>query len=138
MMFVQNLGLLIILLSLINTSYSYLYPQHRVAFNPRGYASIINKICIHWYDYHQNEISTECDITADEPSSKTSPANWSIGYKLSIHTEAGTFHNGPYFWWDGWVNGIYCNDIHFHTQRGGLVVVESFNETIVYDKCFWD
>ncbi|CAB4489011.1 uncharacterized protein OCT59_024738 [Rhizophagus irregularis] len=136
MMFVQNLGLLIILLSLINTSYS--YPQHRVAFNPRGVNSVINRICIHWYDYHQNEISTECDIPAELFSSKTSPANWSIGYKLSIHTVAGTFHNGPYFWWDGWVNGIYCNDIHFHLREGGLVVVETLNKSIVYDKCSWE
>ncbi|PKK63675.1 hypothetical protein RhiirC2_788567 [Rhizophagus irregularis] len=136
MMFVQNLRLLIILLSVINISYS--YPQHRVAFNTRGYIEAINKICIHWYDYHQNEISDECDIPVGGPSSKTSPANWSIGYKLSIHTEGGTFHNGPFFWWDGWVNGIYCNDIHIHLKDAGFVIKDSFNMAIVYDKCFWE
>ncbi|CAB5369804.1 unnamed protein product [Rhizophagus irregularis] len=135
MMFVQNLGLLIILLSVINTSYS--YPEHRVAFNPRGYTEAINKICIHWYDYHQNEISTECNIPVGGPSSKTSLV-WSIGYKLSIHTEGGTFHNGPFFWWDGWVNGIYCNDIHIHLKGGGFIIKDSFKMAIVYDKCFWE
>jgi hypothetical protein len=135
-MFLQNLGLLIILLSLINTSYS--YPQHRVAFNPHGYLLVLNKICIHWFDYHQNEISSECDIPDKFPSSKTSPANWSIGYKLSLHTEFGTFQNDPYFWWDGWVDGIYCNDIHLYLQQGGLYLIEYLNKTIVYDKCSWE
>ncbi|CAI2185079.1 17415_t:CDS:2 [Funneliformis geosporum] len=118
----QNLGLLIILLSVINTSShpypiqeeSYrTHPVHRVALNPRGTEA--NKICIHWYDYTQQEKLSECDISIREPTSKTSP-DWSIGYKLSIH-DTGTFHRGPFFWWDGWVNGIYCNDIHLHLKE---------------------
>ncbi|CAB4477191.1 hypothetical protein RhiirA5_445141 [Rhizophagus irregularis] len=135
MMFVQNLGLLIILLSVINTSYS--YSEHKVAFNPRGYTEGLNKICIHWYDYHQNEISNECNIPVGGSSSKTSPV-WSIGYKLSMHTVGGTNHQGPFFWWDGWVNGIYCNDIHIHLKDAGFVIKDSFNMAIVYDKCFWE
>ncbi|CAI2196811.1 3504_t:CDS:2, partial [Funneliformis geosporum] len=47
------------------------------------------------------------------PTSKTSP-NWSIGYKLSIHMDTHTFHEGPYYWWDGWftinVSGRHKSD----------------------------
>ncbi|CAI2171800.1 1497_t:CDS:2 [Funneliformis geosporum] len=119
----QNLGFLIILLSVINTSsHPYpiqeetirTYPVHRVSFNPRGYTA--NKICIHWYDYTQQEKLTECDISYKKPTSKNSP-DWSIGYKLSIHTDGGTFHEGPFLWWDGWltinVSGINKSDIIF-------------------------
>ncbi|CAI2173635.1 5371_t:CDS:2, partial [Funneliformis geosporum] len=109
----QNLILLIILLSVINTSSHpypvqeakfHPYPVHRVGLNPRGYDTIFN-LCIHWYDYTQQEKSTVCDLPYHSPSSVTSP-DWSIGYKLSIHTESGTFHEGPYLWWDGWVEGF--------------------------------
>ncbi|CAI2182747.1 18243_t:CDS:2 [Funneliformis geosporum] len=147
----QNLGLLIILLFVINTSShpypiqeeSYrTYPIHRVALNPRGYHAI-NNICIHWYDYLQQEKSTDCDIPFPQSpiqvpsspmppnkpiqssSSKTSP-DWSIGYKLSIHTEAGTFHEGPFLWWDGWftinVSGNNKSDDYFWRNSTKLVV----------------
>ncbi|CAI2178692.1 748_t:CDS:1, partial [Funneliformis geosporum] len=71
--------LLIILISVINNS-SHPYPVqelfrtytvHRVTFNPRGY-DIIKKICIHWYDYTQQEKWTDLDI-ATEFQLKTSP-----------------------------------------------------------------
>ncbi|CAI2166396.1 20662_t:CDS:1 [Funneliformis geosporum] len=142
----KNLGLLIILLSVINTSShpypiheeSYrTYPIHSVSFNPRG-ADVISAICIHWYDYTQQEKWTDCNIKIRSPTSYTSP-DWSIGYKLSIHTLFGTFHIDPILWWDGWVGGKYCNDIHLYFKEGGTDLVLAFKLYIVYDnKCFWD
>ncbi|CAI2164623.1 16190_t:CDS:2 [Funneliformis geosporum] len=111
----QNLGLLIILLSVINTS-SHPYPAQEDS-------------------YHVHR--TDCNIATRSPTSYTSP-DWSIGYKLSIHTDAGTFHEGPFLWWDGWVNGIYCNDIHLHLKNTGFQLRLSYNLDISYDKCFWD
>ncbi|CAI2169230.1 14482_t:CDS:1 [Funneliformis geosporum] len=139
----QNLGLLIILLSVINTSsHPYpiqeesfrTYPVHRVAFNPRGFRTI-KEICIHWYDYTQNEKWTDCNIETRSPTSYTSP-DWSVGYKLSIHSDSGTFHEDSILWWDDYVGGIYCNDIHFHIR--GINTVLNFKWEIVADKCFWE
>ncbi|CAI2175676.1 1321_t:CDS:1 [Funneliformis geosporum] len=140
----QNLGFLIILLSVINTSFHPYpvqeesfnsYPVYRVALNPRGDDEIFN-LCIHWYDYTQQEKWTKCGLPNTSPSSETSP-DWSIGYKLSIHTIDGTFHAEPYLWWDGWIAGVYCNDLYLHTSGWDLVL--SYVINIVYDnKYFWE
>ncbi|CAI2179706.1 11794_t:CDS:2 [Funneliformis geosporum] len=110
------------------------YPVHRVAFNPRGYRTI-KEICIHWYDYTQKEKWTDCNIATRSPTSYTSP-DWSVGYKLSIHSDAGTFHEDPILWWDDYVGVIYCNDIHFYLS--GINTILNFKLEIVTDKCFWE
>ncbi|CAI2172669.1 2592_t:CDS:2 [Funneliformis geosporum] len=138
----QNLGLLIILLSVINTSsHPYpiqeesfrTYPVHRVAFNPRGFRTI-KEICIHWYDYTQNEKWTDCNIETRSPTSYTSP-DWSVGYKLSIHSDEGTFHEGPFLWWDGWfsinVSGNNISDVLFWRNSTEVVVFAQVIYTIV-------
>ena len=85
----------------------------------------------------QQEKLTECNIPPEGPTSKTSP-DWSVGYKLSTHTEGGTLHEGPFFWWDGWMEEYIVTIIHIHLKNGGFTFKLSFNEDIVYDKCYWE
>lgn len=87
------------------------YPPHPVKLDLATVGKV-DKVCIRWYDYTQEEVKRDCDFDLNGEIQKVSPS-FAIGYAFTYET---SFKNGgtlnvqePVFWWDGWVGMAYCN-----------------------------
>ena len=108
------------------------YPIHKVSTAVRGWLVPINYLRLHWVDWTRQSKWYE-DITTNGHDwltlESTSP-NWAAGYYYEFSSLYGDGGLSPIFWWDGWVNGIFCNDLHFYIKHAFIYVCSPKIEVI--------
>jgi|SRR6185312_1193212 len=93
------------------------YPIHKVSMVISGLLVPIDYLRLHWVDWTQQSKWYE-DINTDGHDGTveyTSPS-WAAGYYYEISSSYGKGILDTVLWWDGWVDGTFCNDLHLYTK----------------------
>ena len=94
------------------------YPTHQVWAIARGYLNPLNWIHLHWVDWTGNaKWHEEIDPNRVRMMNYTSPS-WAAGYYIEAYSpHYGNAWTKTVYWWDGWVDGKFCNDLHFYLKH---------------------
>ena len=114
------------------------YPIHQVSTMVRGWLIPIRYLHIHWVDWTGQSkwyetINTEGRDLLQITESTSPP--WAVGYYYDLASFYGNGPTSPIFWWDGWVNGIFCNDLHFYIKHVFTYVLSSKLDIISGGDC---
>ncbi|CAG8532240.1 10151_t:CDS:1 [Paraglomus occultum] len=94
------------------------YPTHLVSMVVRGFLTLLTLLRLHWVDWtQQSKWHEDIDFDSDWVLANFTSPSWAAGYYYETHTYFGDENLTNILWWDGWVNGIYCNNLYFYLKH---------------------
>jgi len=113
------------------------YPIHQVSMVIRGWLVPLDYLRLHWVDWTQQSRWYE-DIDTDGHDwltvQYTSPS-WAAGYYYEMSSFYGNANTDTVLWWDGWVDGIYCNNLHLYIKDVVKYKINHASEVIWGQNC---